>query len=226
MTPRHRLEEQLVRASRRLHANGWVANHDGNLTARLESKRFLATPTGVSKGDVDREKLIVVDDEGKLVSGQRKPFSELDLHLLVYRARPDVHAVIHSHAPSATALAVAGIAVEPRQLAEPVVSLGAAVPLVPYARPKSPACTANLLPFVEDADAVTLENHGVLAWGPDFELAYLRMELVEHLARIQIEAQKLGRVRTIPDADVAALLEARTKAGLGKAARAAGGRHG
>jgi L-fuculose-phosphate aldolase len=219
--PRYRIEEELVRTSARLHELGWVANHDGNVTHRLEDGRYLATPTALSKGDVARDALIVVDDEGKVVSGSRKPFSELELHLLVYRYRPDVRAVIHSHAPAATALAVAGVAVEPRLLAEPVVSLGAVVPLVPYARPKSPASTTSLLPFVNEVDAVTLESHGVLSWGPDLETAYLRHELVEHVAKIQLEAMKLGRLRTIPEADVAALLEARTKAGLGPAGRAA-----
>ncbi|MEZ4270956.1 MAG: class II aldolase/adducin family protein [Myxococcota bacterium] len=116
------LEEQMVRVSHRMHQAGWVANHDGNVTARLPEGRFLATPTAVSKGDVQRSWLIVVDENGKRVGGLRKPFSELELHLYIYRRRPDVGVVLHSHAPCATALAVAGIAVCPRMLAEPVVS--------------------------------------------------------------------------------------------------------
>lgn len=212
--PRAVLESDLVRYSQRLHANGWVANHDGNLSVRLERGLFLCTPTAVSKGDVRREWLVAVDERGQVVSGQRRVFSELDLHLYIFRSRPDVCAVIHSHAPHATALAVAGVAVSSRLLAEPVVTLGPEIPLVPYAPPKSAASTLNLGPYIGRVDAVTLENHGVMSWGPDLETAYLRMELVEHLAHIQILAAQVGTVRAIPDGDIEGLVAARKKAGL------------
>src|SRR5689334_11083727 len=87
---RRQLEDQLAEVSQRLHARGWVANHDGNVTARLGDGRFLATPTAFSKAAVDRGSLIVVDEAGAVVSGKHKAFSELNLHLFVYRARPDV----------------------------------------------------------------------------------------------------------------------------------------
>lgn len=225
MTPqktRRQLEEQLVVVSKRLHQRGWVANHDGNVTARLADGRLLATPTAWSKGEIERHCLIVLNGNGELVSGTYRPFSELNLHLFVYRNRPDVGAVLHSHAPYATALAVAGVAVEPRMMAEPVVSLGERIPLIPYAAPKSPQSTLNLQSVIDDVDAVTLENHGVLTWGPDLETAYLRMELVEHLAKIQTLAASVGGVRTIPEADIASSLAARTKAGLGREGRAQG----
>lgn len=218
---RRSLEEDIVRHSLALHERGWVANHDGNLTVRLGEDRILATPTGVSKGKVDRGGLIIVDSLGKRLSGRLKPFSELVFHLYVLRARHDVQAVIHSHAPHATALAVAGLPVETTFMPEAVVSLGASIPLVPYAPPKSAESTIHLNPFVQDVDAVTMESHGVLTWGPDLETAYLRMELVEHLARVQILAKQAGGLRTIPDADIESLLRARTKAGLGRAAREA-----
>lgn len=217
-TRRH-LEEELVTYSQRLHSEGWVANHDGNVTVKLADGRLLATPTGISKASVDRQSLIVVNDEGKVVSGRLMPFSELGLHLYVYRERPDVRAVIHSHAPHATALAVAGVEVVASMLPEPVVSLGERIPLIPYAPPKSPESTLNLAAAVPESDAVTLESHGVLTWGPDLETAYLRMELVEHLARIQLLAMQAGQVRTISTDDIERLLKARTKAGLGLTAR-------
>ena len=216
---RRQLEDELVAISLRLHARGWVANHDGNVSVRLGEGRILATPTGVSKAGVDRQCLIVVDGEGNVISGRHKPFSELGLHLFVYRHRPDVNAVLHSHAPHATALATCGIPVEPKMMAEPVVSLGDTVPLVPYAPPKSPEATFHLAPIVGIVDSVTLENHCVLTWGPDLETAYLRMELVEHLARIQTIAQSLGGARTIPEGDISKLLQARAAAGLGPGGR-------
>lgn len=216
---RRSLEDQIVDYSHRLHSAGWVANHDGNITMRLAPDRFLATPTGVSKAAVCREQLIVVDGSGQVVSGSSKPFSEIELHLYVYRHRHDVRAVVHAHPPTATGFAVAGIPLVPSMMAEPVVSLGADIPIVPYGRPRSPEATLNLGKFLDDADALLLGNHGALSYGADLETAYLRMELMEHLAKIQLVARQLGGVREIPASDVQKLLESRTNAGLGKAGR-------
>jgi L-fuculose-phosphate aldolase len=219
-TTRRQLEDQVVAYSQRLHEAGWVANHDGNVTVRLGADRYLATPTATSKREVTRDSLIVVDGNGQVVSGSGKPFGEMELHLFIYRRRPDVRAVLHAHPPTATGFAVAGTRVLTTVMAEPVVSLGAEIPLVPYARPKTPEATLNMGPHLEDADALMLASHGVITCGPDLELCWLRMELVEHLAKIQLTARQLGAVREIPSTDVQKLLEARTAAGLGKAGRA------
>ena len=118
-----------------LYRKGWVANHDGNVTYRLDSDRYLSTPTAESKGVVSEEMLIVIDENGKVLSGTHRPFSERVLHLAAYQARPDVKAVIHAHPPTATAFAVAGKGLDRPIIAEAVVSLGPRIPLVPYALP-------------------------------------------------------------------------------------------
>jgi len=220
MNNRRELEQQVLDFSHRLHRSGWVANHDGNITVKLEEGRYLATPTALSKESIKPEDLIVVDDNANVVSGRMRPFSELALHLYVYRQRPDVRVVMHAHPPTATGLSVAGVGIDTTMMAEPVVSLGQEVPLIRYARPKSPEWTLNLSPAIEDSDAILMENHGVFTFGEDLETAYLRMELVEHLAKIQLVAHQAGGIRQIPTDDVAALLKARAKAGLGKAGRA------
>lgn len=214
------VRRQVLGIAHELHARGWVANHDGNVTARLPSHRLLATPTAVSKRVLTDSDLIVVDRDDRVIQGGRKAFSELKLHRAVYDARPDVQAVVHTHAPNATGLAVAGLAIDPRIIAEAVVSLGDCVPLLPYAFPNSAEQVAGLRAAAESFDAVTLGNHGVFAWGDDLEQAFLRAELVEHLATIQLRAMQAGGCKLLPAADVARLLEARTKAGLGPAARA------
>jgi L-fuculose-phosphate aldolase len=200
----------------RLHAQGWVANHDGNVSVREGGGRYLATPTATSKAAVRAEGLVVVDDEGKQVGGRGKPFSEIGLHLTVYQNRSDVNAVIHAHPPTATGFAVAGVPLDEAFLAEAVVSLGVGVPTVPFAAPGADACR-SLAAFTQRHDAVLLGGHGVLSWGPDLETAYLRMELVEHLAKIALVARQLGGVRPLPASVVPKLLEARAKAGLGGA---------
>lgn len=212
------LRQELIAVARRLHVRSWVANHDGNVTARLGADRFLATPTATSKADVDHPNLIEVDRRGERVSGTARPFGELSMHLAVYEARSDVGAVVHAHPPNATAIACAGSALIARPfIAEAVVSLGASIPTAPFTMPGKPSADA-VAAFAPDVDALLLANHGVIAWGASLELAYLRLELVEHLATIALAAQAVGGVKPLADEVITALLGKRAKAGLGQAA--------
>ena len=210
------LRVQVAAIARQLHAAGWVANHDGNVTAR-DGGRFLATPTATSKRLIGERDLIEVDARGQ-AHGRGKPFGEIGLHLAVYERRPDVGCVVHAHPPCATAIsASAGNPIERPFLAEAVVSLGPRIPKLPYAQPGD-AARAALAPWCELVDAVLLGNHGAIAWGADPEQAFLRLELVEHLARIAITAAPIGGVQPLPEAAIAPLLAARAKAGIGRAA--------
>lgn len=210
------LRREIAALCQKVAARGWVANHDGNVSARA-GDRFVASPTAVHKGDVRAEMCVVLDAEGKVLGGERKVFSEIALHLACFRVRSDIGFVLHAHPPVATGWAVAGEPFfDPPFLAEPVVSLGASIPLVPYAAPGSP--TGGLEDAIARCDAVLLGNHGVLTVGRDAEQAFLRMELVEHLARIALTARQLGGPRPIPAEDVEKLLGARAKAGLAPSA--------
>lgn len=213
--PLPKVKADLAATSRRLHAMGWVANHDGNVSVRLTGDRLLITPTAVSKADVDEAMLLVVDLDGKVLEGRRKPFGELELHLAALRARPEVDVVLHAHPPHASAWGLVGQELAPVAMPEVVVSLGDRIPTLPRALPR----TAEAVNLVEAAaaqfDAMLLSGNGVLTLGVDLEQALLRMELVEHYARILTTARALGPVTPLPPSDVARLLEARKKAGLG-----------
>jgi L-fuculose-phosphate aldolase len=216
MTPK--LRAQVVEVARHLHTRGWVANHDGNVTARSDSGRFIATPTATSKRLVGERSLIEVDAKGKVVAGTGKVFGEIGLHLVVYERRPDINAVVHAHPPHATAISCANTnPIERPFIAEALVSLGPRIPKLPYAQPGEPA-RAALAPWCELVDAVLLGSHGAIAWGADPEQALLRLELVEHLARIAITAAPLGGVVPLPDTAIPPLLAARAKANIGRAA--------
>lgn len=213
-TAREGLAEEVAALCVHLHARGWVANHDGNVSARL-GERFLASPTAVSKADVQPGMLVEVaaDADGfRVVAGERKVFGEFSLHLAAYRARPDVSWVCHAHPPYATAWAVAGRSFwDVPFMGEPVVSLGAEIPVVG---------AADLGDALGRCDAVLLRGHGVITVGPDAETARLRMELIEHVARIASLAEPLGGARPLPADEVERLLAARAKAGLGPSATA------
>jgi L-fuculose-phosphate aldolase len=210
------LRHQVAETSQLIHRAGWCANHDGNVTAR-DGNRFIATPTATSKRLVAEKDLIEVDGKGQVV-GRGKVFGEIGLHLVVYERRPDIGAVVHAHPPYATAIGASRTnPIERPFIAEALVSLGPVIPKLSYAQPGEDARRA-LAPWCELVDAVILGNHGVIAWGKDCETALLRLELVEHLAKIAHAAVAFGGVEPLPDAALEPLLTARAKAGIGRAA--------
>jgi L-fuculose-phosphate aldolase len=214
------LRARIATVARDLHARGWTANHDGNVSAR-EGVRYLATPTATSKRLITDRTVLELDTAGKVV-GAGKAFGEINLHLAVYQRRPDVGAIVHAHPPYATAIACARGSVSDHPIARPfiaeaVVSLGALIPRIPFAVPGEAASQA-LAPWCDLVDAALLGGHGAIAWGADLEQAFLRLELVEHLARIALAAAPLGGIDPLPVAALAPLLAARAKAGLGRAA--------
>ncbi len=216
------LRKAVIATAREFHRQGWVANHDGNITAKLSANQFLATPTATSKVDVDEQNLIEVDANGKKIAGTARGFSELAVHMALYRARPDIGSVVHAHPPYATALACSGNQVLDRPfVAEAVVSIGDRIPLLPFVIP-GPGLASQIAEASHGVDAVLCANHGVFAWGRDLELAHRRLELVEHLAKIATFAIASGGVQYLPTDAVAALLAKRAKSGLGAAADRAG----
>lgn len=215
------LKRALVWASQELARRGWVANHDGNITARAGRERFVATPTATAKAHVDERSLLEVDERGERVSGNTRPFGELNLHLLIYARRSDAGAVVHAHPPYATALAASGKnLIERPFIAEAVISIGPWIPLAPFAMPGAKAAE-TIAPFAEEVDALLLQNHGAMAWGKDVEQALLRLELVEHLARIATLAEATGGVVALPHEALRALAKKRAASGLGAAAERA-----
>ena len=126
-----------------LHANRFVAATDGNLSVRLDDNRLLLTPTCISKGRMRTSDLVIVDMEGKRLAGKRRVSSELGMHLLIYRLRPDVGGIVHAHPPTATGFAASGFDLNRPLVCEVVVGLGS-IPLARYGTPGTPELTDAL----------------------------------------------------------------------------------
>ena len=193
--------DDLVTFGRRLYEKGFVAATDGNLSAR-QQEGFLATPTGLPKGELQAGFLARLDREGRSVQGRVS--SEWPMHHAIYRAMPEVGAVVHAHPPFATALACAGLAIDRPMLSEVVISLGS-VPLVPFEIPSTPELAEKVAEGLRGRVAVLLANHGAVTVGPDVRTAYYRMETLEQTARIFLYAELLGGARPLPHAAVEAL---------------------
>jgi L-fuculose-phosphate aldolase len=191
-----RAEEQIradiVEAGRRLYARGLVASNDGNITARLDDQRLIATPKSVSKGFMSPDMMVVVDYNGKKISGDREASSELPMHLEIYRNRPDINAVVHAHPPTATGFAVAGIPLTRAVLAEVVTTLGS-IPIAEYGTPSTAELPEAVRKYIKAHDGMLLANHGAVTCGTTVESAHFKMETIEHFARISLVARLLGR---------------------------------
>ena len=190
------LRRDLVRYGKWLYRLGYMPATAGNLSVRLGEGRLLVTPTGVSKHQMRRSDLTIVDMDGRLLHGSRKPTSELGMHLVIYRERPDVQAVIHSHPPLATAFACAGRALEEMLCQEAAMMLGP-VPLARYATTGTEEVAESLRPLIPAHDAVLLANHGAVTCGTDLFDAFCKMETLEHVAQIRLAAEELGSFSTL-----------------------------
>ena len=194
----------IVEVGRRLWERGYVASNDGNISVRLDDMRLITTPKNVSKGFMTPEMMVITDLDGKKISGERDPSSELKMHLEVYRNRPDARAVVHAHPPTATGFAVAGIALDRAVLAEVITTLGS-IPIAEYATPSTDELPAAVRKYVKAHDGLLLANHGALALAGDVMSAYYRMETIEHFAKISLVARTLGRENILSRDEVARL---------------------
>jgi L-fuculose-phosphate aldolase len=195
------LREAIVEVGRRLYARGYTASNDGNISARLDDRRLLMTPKSVCKGFMSPDMMVITDLDGKKLAGDRDPSSEMQMHLEVYRQRPDARAVVHAHPPIATGFAVAGIPLDRAVLAEVVTTLGS-VPIADYATPSTKELPEAVRKYVRAHDGMLLANHGALTLGADLFSAYYKMETIEHFAHISLVARLLGGERLLSRQEV------------------------
>src|SRR6202011_5719491 len=156
------------------------------------------------------EDLVITDLNGTHISGKRKVSSEVAMHLLFYRMRPDVPAICHAHPPTATGFAVARPALDHALPPEVIVVLGQ-IPLVRDATPGAPELSAAIEPFVPHYDALLLANHGAVTCWPDLLTAFFRMETIEHFAKITLAAETAGEPTLLSSREVARLMAARAR---------------
>jgi L-fuculose-phosphate aldolase len=198
-----RAADALIRAGRRLGERGLIAAGEGNLSIRLDPDRLLVTPRGLRKDELVTADLVVVwmgraDRDPRSPSGLA-PTSDLEIHVAVHRARPDIGAVAHAHLPASMALTMAGEVPDPATLPETAMLLPR-LPLVAFGTPGSielagrvaAALTEPPEPF---ADAVLLDRHGAIAVGLDPAEAINRLELVEVLCRTWRDALLIRAAR-------------------------------
>lgn len=201
----------LIQICHLMYERSYVVSSDGNVSVQLDDGRVLATPTMTCKGRMSEDLIAITDLEGRALNDQRAS-SELAMHLLIYRERPDIRAVCHAHPPHGTAFAVAGLPIDQPILSEVILTLGC-VPLADYGTPSTDELSDAMRPLVKHHNALLMANHGAVAYGTDLWQAWDRLETLEHTARIAILSRVLGGSRNLPADAIEKLINVREAAG-------------
>ena len=221
MADEQAIREQICQIGRLMYQNGTIDATSGNISVRLGPDRILATPSGLAKGFMAPDQLIIVDMDGNRVgpttpaNAHLQPTSELLMHLECYRQRDDVNGVVHAHPPTAVALTIAGVGFDDCVVPEALVILGV-IPTTPYATPASAENRDAIRHLITEHDAIMLAYHGSLTVAADVWNAYLRLETLEHTAKIMYMAHQLGRVQPLPPEQIEKLIAMRQKMGLSR----------
>ncbi len=170
---------KIIKYARLLYKKGLVAGADGNLSVRLDNDRVLVTASGVHKGLMGPEELIVVDNRGRQGAGTSKASSEVPMHLAIYEKIWDARAIIHAHAPWTTAASLKRDRLDLSILAEGRI-LFPEVKVVPFLPPGSVELAEAAARTAAENRVFILKAHGVVAWGKDLKEAFCLIEALEH----------------------------------------------
>lgn len=213
------LREHICHIGRLMYQNGYIDASSGNISARLGPDRILCTPSGLAKGFMTPDQLIEVNHQGERVgavtaaNAHLKPTSEILMHLECYRQREDVNGVVHAHPPTAIALTLVGLGLENCVVPEAIVILGI-VPTTPYSTPASAENRDAIRNLIREHDAILLAYHGSLTVAKSVWDAYMRLETLEHTAKIMHMAHQLGSINPLPAYQIDKLMAMRRQLGL------------
>lgn len=204
------LREMICDIGHRLWKLGFVAANDGNISCKIDDNTLLATPTGVSKSLLKPDMIVKTDMKGNILSCKKgyKPSSELPMHLICYEERPDITAVVHAHPPTATGFAIANIPLDDYSMPEAIIFIGS-VPIASYGTPSTLEVPNSIVPFLQEHEAILLQNHGAITVGPDLMSAYYRMETLEHFAKVTLVARQLGGAKELSKDQIDKCIELR-----------------
>ncbi len=203
-------EKEISKIGSYLSTRHYHAALAGNISFRVSQDCVLCTRHGADKGALAPDDIVLCGMDGKKIAGKGEPTSEFSMHRMAYRQRPDIRAVIHAHPPHSTVFAAASVPLDALMLPEMLVLLGP-IALVPYATPGTGELAGQLKLYLENHDAVLLENHGALTLGSSLAEAALRMELVEHNAQITMFVRQLGKPFVLSAGEMESLMAIRRK---------------
>lgn len=196
------LREQLVALHAELPANDLVRWTGGNVSARDPETGLVAIkPSGVRYEDLTAETMVVVDPDGSVVEGSYSPSSDTASHLYIYRHRPDVNGVVHTHSRYATAFAAVGRSI-PVYLTAQADEFGGEIPCAPYADNEGDHIGDAILAHRTRAPGILLANHGVFTFDATPRKALKAAVMIEDAAKTMWLASRLGAPTALPPDEI------------------------
>ena len=199
---------EIIETGQKIYHQGFVVATEGNLSVRIDQNTILATSSGVCKGELTPEDLVLLNLDGEILKNGKAPSSEIKMHLEVYRTRPEVNAVLHAHPPYAVSLTLVGISLDKPFLPESAILLGS-VPTAPYGRPSTEQVAQSIQPFIKKTDTILLDRHGSLTVGKTMKEAYYKLEILEHTAHIIWLARQIKHFLPLDTFEIRELLKLR-----------------
>ena len=196
------LRGELARYAKKMYDSQLVQATQGNVSVRdPESKLICITPSGADYQLLTAEDIVVVDEKGSIVEGKWHPSVETPLHTLLLQLRSDIHCVMHTHSPYATAFSLVHQPI-PMFLAESALCLGGEVPVAPYVMSGTPAFAAHVAKHLGDRPALLWGNHGALVVGSTLSLTFSIAHALEDCAKTYTLAKQLGTLVPLPDGEI------------------------
>lgn len=202
MTLENKIKKDFIDICHLMHDKGFVAGTEGNMSCKVNDSRIIVTPSGVCKGLLELDQLVVVDKDNKKVSGAMKQSSGGKVNLAIYEERPDINTVIWSHPPIATAFTLADTPLDISVLPETYHVLKK-VPTAEFAMHGDTTAIFNSIrSHIKAYDAVLLSNNGLITLGKSIHDAYFKLELVEAAAKTIFASKQLGVPKAVPKNDI------------------------
>lgn len=200
MNKLQKLKSELIEYGKLAGVKNFTPGYSGNMSARYDDK-ILITSSGSSNGYLSEDELVIMDYEGNLIEGGKKPSSEKMLHVEFYKQRPDVNYIIHVHSPFLSTFACCRIALDEPVMAENVFYFGQ-IPLADYGLPSSMDLVEKTAKYFKDYDAVLMANHGFIVGDKTIKDAFLKLELAESYAQVVFNTKLLGGAKLFTDKEV------------------------
>ncbi len=204
------LKQELIEYGRLAEAKNLTPGVSGNMSARIDNDKILITSSGSANGYLSEDDFSIIDINGQVVSGDKKPSSEKLVHCEFYKIRSDVNYIIHMHSPYLSSFASAGIALDEPIMAENIFYFGK-IPLAEYGMPSSMDLALKTSKYFKDYDAVLMANHGFIIGGKTIKDTFLNLTLAESYAQVVLNTHILGGAKLLNDQQVREVLDLRKK---------------
>ena len=204
------IRREICRYGKMVYDKGFVAATDGNISMRMMTNRLFITPSASCLGDLNVNELAYVDFNGHVLQSNCNPSSELPMHLEIYKKRPEINAIIHTHPAHSTAFTVAGESFEQPVLPELILGIGD-VPIAKYATPSTHESAVVISELIKNHDVIILDHHGVVTVGINLQEAFYKLERLEHAASTLLAAKQLGNINPLNPSDIKKLHEIKQK---------------